>query len=737
MISQDRRAPEKRPSFNAASWLTAVVAVVAACAFGANPRLEAQVPGDTTTYANEQTRDLINGARLRHLVQDTLVKKYRATITSRADGRFAPGDFDRGFPAFSHQMASRISWSAPNRLNMEVLGSRLESARIPGWSDRAWNGFWVDLFSAEPFFVPRAFNDSIQMIGVPSTAALHPLAVEGELYYRYSIVDTTTMESSIRTIRAVQIEVEPKAEGPSFVAGKIWVDAGTLDVVRMAIVFVGTEVLDDDEDEELEMTHAEANLEYALYENLAWMPQRQIILVGWKVPLAGGLRLRSQIVTEFSDYVLNPGTPSLTPVDGPTITRRNHRMAWDCDEVMMFGDAERIEECGSSWIRSSTVVNGIEFTATVPPLDSLEAFVWEEPLELDATAAERDAGDEVIAELARVATDHYGLRPSTPGKSNSLLTVARKAPRFNRVQGLSLGWDEQVTFPGTFSSIAGSARFGLSDKRLLATVAFRRDAPESFLEVSVGRSLRETEPWTNGQSLGASAKSLFLGWDDGDYFLAEGGFVRLEGRTGFFRNKTLRLGFERQSSVASSTGSVINDVLFGERAFQANPSIAKGDFAVGSLEHRDVNQRRDIRIGVGGQVSDSLIAGRVWGAIAFPLSIGDSRILIRASAGTVFGDSLPQLNFRLGGPQTVPGFHYGFGAAESFSALSAEWELVTSDWVAPVLIGGVATPLDEFDSMVGLGVGLAFFQNWFRIDVTGGVQPSTSPRVDFYFQIPR
>ncbi len=118
------------------------------------------------------------------------------------------------------------------------------------------------------------------------------------------------------------------------------------------------------------------------------------------------------------------------------------------------------------------------------------------------------------------------------------------------------------------------------------------------------------------------------------------------------------------------------------------------------------------------------------------VSLGNAHLELDVKAGSVFGDSLPQLEFRVGGPATVPGYEYGVLRGESLWSVQVEAELFSNDWVAPVVFGGVGGLWDASDPLIGIGVGASLLQNWFRIDFSKGINPSRAIRLDIYFQIP-
>ncbi|MGD8726709.1 MAG: hypothetical protein PVH40_03640, partial [Gemmatimonadales bacterium] len=201
---------------------------------------------DTATFRDAATAELYARARVRHIAQDTLVRDYRATVRTRMDASAGRSRFARQTALFAHEVAADVGWQAPNDLRVRVRGTR---ARLP--VIQMLQGFGADvetdaedelrreLVWDRPWFMPRALGDSIRVMGVPDHAALHPMADGATDYYRYAITDSVRLVTQSRTIRALKMRVEPKEYGPALVAGDLWLDAETADIVQFGMVFLG------------------------------------------------------------------------------------------------------------------------------------------------------------------------------------------------------------------------------------------------------------------------------------------------------------------------------------------------------------------------------------------------------------------------------------------------------------------------------------------------------------------
>ncbi len=271
------------------------------------------VQTDTTTYADQATADLIFQARQRHEYQDRLVQDYTALVRTRIDAGFGRSRFARIPPILAHETAARITWALPNDLKVSILGQRAVSVFNEGDVDAAFDS---------PWFIPRSLGDSIRFVDdeLPATAALHPLAANADASYRYAIHDSVTLVLPGRTVHAVGVRIEPKgALGPSLIAGDLWLDAQTAEIVRMMFVYVGEFLWETPDEGTAEdssqvrngntwatrIVKLEADLEYALYESRYWMPYRQLLQLTISIPWFINVTIPVRFVTTFDDYEVN------------------------------------------------------------------------------------------------------------------------------------------------------------------------------------------------------------------------------------------------------------------------------------------------------------------------------------------------------------------------------------------------------------------------------------------------
>ena len=583
-------------------------------------------------------------------------------------------------------------------------------------------------------------GDEIQILGVPDEEALHPLARRAERYYRYAVVDSMRMVLPGRTVRVVAVAVEPTVYGPTLLSGTMWLDADSLDVVRLMAAVVGENIWHDDPDSPV-MRSMEIDLEYGLHQNRYWLPSRQIVTATFDYKYLPGATLPTTTVTTFSDYELVVDARLGFTRLPPRVTGRRTGARWRCEPFLWDVNLGRRDPCGEeSFVRTRIDPDGTRWEVRVPSLDSLDRFDFDSALDGSEQLAAEGLIRQRVGDLASLSQD----LPDEFAADRRLLSVdwsqLFQVFQYNRVQGPTLGGGHVLDAGPAFTTLHTSARFSFSNRRVTGSLTWRRDGPAVRVDLEAFRALRYAEPWTVGVPIGNSLKALFSGHDDADYHLALGGGVRLVGYQGVLRDVDVTVRFERQRGMPVQSGSGINDFFFGSGLFQPNPPIAEGDFVRAGVIRSLYSGRAMFRLGVEGLFGKDVSTVRAWGSGTVPYWLGGGSGVFRVRAGTLTGDPVTQMQFRVGGPETVRGHTYGVRRGQHFWSVQWEQELGSSAWWAPVVFADagdfVVSPYD-FDPLVGLGVGLSALNGWIRLDLAKGVNPDTSLRFDLLFRIPR
>ena len=548
--------------------------------------------GDTATYNSPETARLIAHARATHAVQDSLVDDYQALVRTRVDAGLGRSRFSLIPPLAAVETAARITWSRPNNLGIDVVGFRAVSA---------YKGLKLDGTFSDPWFIPRGLGDSIRFVDdeIPENAALHPLAPGAERYYRYRVFDSVSIRLPEREVHTVGVRVEPKGIAPALIAGNLWLDTETTEVVRMTFVFVGDYLWDlPDSNTAADSARArkanhlanrivkvEADLEYALHQTRFWMPYRQLVTLTVEIPWFINATVPVHFITTFSQYQINTNaTPRFTlELDDSTESRTRCHGAL-ADSLCGNGENGSRKRNEIGYRRAERWSNG-RWEIDLPPLDSLERYQWPDQLSLSPDPAAEQLIRETSATIARLSQD---LPAEWVGRRRFGLAYERFSDlfRFNRVQGASFGVGYELRPGPLFTTLQGTARFGLADRRPTASLTLRRDAPGGRLDIAARRAVQEAEPWTAGQSFGNSLNAVFTGHDDADYHLVFGGGISFLGYAGLFRNTELSVGWERVRNMSTATGSRVNDWLGGSGILTSNPTVSEGDFLRARLTRR-------------------------------------------------------------------------------------------------------------------------------------------------------
>jgi hypothetical protein len=704
---------------------------------------------DTATYADSATAALLSQARERHEYQDRLVRDYSALVRTRIDVGFGRSRFARIPPIMAHETLARVAWGLPNDLKVDVIGQRgravFDNAEMEAAFDRPW-------------FIPRSLGDSIRMVDdeLPATAALHPLARGAERYYRYALVDSVRMVLPGRTVPAVAIRIEPKVLGSSLVAGDLWMDEGTAEVVRFMFVFVGEYLWGTPEEstpkDSVEarrenvwaqrIVKLEADLEYGLYEGRYWMPYRQMLQLSINLPWFLNVAIPVRFLTTFSDYDVNRSVAPLfvaRPVT-PDSTGERDRDATRCPAGL--DECNRAE---TGYFRVGSAERGGRWEVHYPPKDTLAAYEWPDELSLNLQPEDEDRIKETVGHLGQIQEE---LPAGWVGRMRWGFAFESFSDiyRFNRVQGSSFGLGYQFRPGPAFTSVVGTARFGIADKRPTGSLSWRRDAPDGRLDITAFRTVREAEPWTGGLGFGNSMNAVFTTHDNADYHLALGGGVtyRSNGR-GLLRDAAFTLAFERQRSMVAEASSSLNDLFGGDGLFQDNPAITEGDYVRAVVSRRSYLGRIEFAQGAEllKDVADQDVAGRVWGHIEAPFRILERGGVLNVIGARSLGDDVSQMLLRSGGPQTVRGYRYGERVGRTLWAAQLDVSVWGSSGAAIVAFADVGdaldrvTPLETDGPLVSVGAGVSFLNGLMRLNLAKPMNPDDDVRFDLLFAAPR
>src|SRR6185295_9908566 len=279
--------------------------------------LQSSAQDSTPAYSSPAVRDLIERAMRQRHAGDSAVADYRATVRYRLGVSVGRRRWARVPLSAVEEQIAQVQWQRPNDLRVDVIGRRSRSRsgaiQLSSVFDRPW-------------FLPRGVDDSVRIFSneFPATGALHPLAATGPEWYRYSLTSGLTVTTARGgSLRLLEVDVTPRRKGPALIAGKMWIDSATAEVVRLTFRYLGSSLWatpekptrsDSAEAKKInafanQIVSIDADLEYSLQEARYWMPYRQVIAGRVRVTLVRDLVIPCQATTTFDDFEINTGTP--------------------------------------------------------------------------------------------------------------------------------------------------------------------------------------------------------------------------------------------------------------------------------------------------------------------------------------------------------------------------------------------------------------------------------------------
>ncbi len=691
----------------------------------------------------------VHRSMARRRASDSLVRDYQATIRYRLSVGVGRRVWSKVPASAVEEQVARVQWQQPNDLRVDVIGRRFETRSRTLQLSSVWD---------RPWFVPRGVDDSVRIFSndFPATGALHPLASSGPAWYRYAMTgDLTVTPARGGALRLLRVEITPRRAGPALVAGQMWIDSATAEVVRFTFRYLGTALWvraeegprgpDSAKARRLNalanrVVSIDADLEYGLQEGRYWMPYRQVIAGRVRLPVVSDVVIPFQAATTFDDYTINGGRPiefavALPDTAGltPDSLRALRRARRDSLQAERRGRAGEGADSLRSWDYADRWAGG-RYELHRPSNVTLDRYdAWPDSLSLEADPADVRRLREAEEDLARLSE---ALPDSVTGQVARGFGYERLSDllRYDRVQGLSLGLGYRVRAPGLrFTNLYGTVRYGLSDDRVTGRLSIVRDAPGGRLTLSGYRDVADVDPFGSGRTIGNSLNALFVAHDNADWAVVEGGTASYETslRTGLDLFLSARV--ERQTSAGREAKSAVNDFLGGDGVFPPNPPVDEGTFAGGSVR---VAHMAGVRWSVTADVlgGEGRTTGRLFGDLHQNVG-GDRGATLRVKAGIATSPTLQQSQFRLGGLATVRGFEYGGRRGQAFWAAQLDVAPLKGRLrpVAFVDVGQADRPGDLFSSeaLAGAGVGLSIFNGALRFDLSHPLTPDTGGKVRF------
>ncbi len=429
----------------------------------------------------------------RRRTSDSAVADYQATIRYRLSVGVGRRVWSKVPATAVEEQVARVQWQQPNDLRVDVVGRRFRSREARRCElSSVWD---------RPWFVPRGVDDSVRIFSndFPATGALHPLARTGPDWYRYALTGGLTVTPARGgALRLIRVQVTPRRTGPALIAGQLWIDSASAEVVRLTFRYLGTALWVRPEEGPRgpdsakaarlnslanRVVSIDADLEYGLQEGRYWMPLPAGDRRAGAAP--AGERRRDPVSGHHHVRRLRD---QRRPADRlrPCRCRRHRRLSRDSLRALRRARRDSLRpRAGASAPETPDSLRSWDYAGrwrgrpvraapAVQRRRSDRYREWPDSLSLEADPAEARRMREAEAELARLAEALARLGDRAGGRTALAYERLSDALRYDRVQGLSFGLGYRVRVPGVrFTNLYGTVRYGLSDDRVTGRLTLR------------------------------------------------------------------------------------------------------------------------------------------------------------------------------------------------------------------------------------------------------------------------
>jgi hypothetical protein len=586
--------------------------------------ISAQTPQAVDTsnaYRSARAREVHTLARTRRRAVDRSITNYQALAKERISVGLRTRLRDRLF--YRRETASRIDWQRGGPINITVLGAReavpvaSSKAQVPG-----------DLEN----FLPRLAFDPMDMdalLRIDTTTLKHPLSLGAEAHYRFGIGDSLSINLGERTIRLIELQVEPRRRDFHLVSGSFWIDSDTYSLVqstfRLAKDFNFEEDAEDEEDRReankipgfMKPIRAELQyitIEYSLVHLRWWMPRLFAIEGMFQM---GPIRTPIHYERSYTDYnVRGDTTVGLIARDSMTEaerrsrtcrprTRMNVSISTDDDKPtaeeierrrqreavrdsarereraeQIAGDTarqRRIREIAADTARQRRIREAEEcaklFHVTVE--DSAKLLTSAElPNTIYGDTEELTSDPELaklMEQLKRVAQAPWQL----PAPSFSWGLSGNGLVRYNKVEALSVGGRGELDL-GRLRADA-TARIGVGDWEPNFELGLTRATLDSNLRLAGYRRLEVMDKISGFGGMSSSLGALLNGLDERDYYRTLGGELVVRPAETSTQWYTLRLFGETQRTASKETDFSVRHLIDESHRFDPNQTARRAD----------------------------------------------------------------------------------------------------------------------------------------------------------------
>jgi hypothetical protein len=723
-----------------------------------------------TPFADLETEELFRSAQRAWRSVDESVVRYTALVQQRMAASLRTPLKDRTI--FSAESAARIFWDRDYDQIEQILASSMEA---PGPAEVTSDDFFVSSgFDPGGDRLIFGFGDWEADTEEDEFYIVHPLGSEAADAYRYEAGDTLVLTlPDARELRAVELRIIPIRSSPNYVTGTLWIEPESGALVRAAYRLARQlDVIRDIPDFAAEEEEGNfrfvpgflkpwtfdltlVTVDYTLWDFRVWLP-RAMRLEGQvragviKAPASFDIAYRMESVVTEEDLAAGALESPFGPIEEVEFETREEALAFI---------AERLSED-----------EGIEFEVVGDALVPVDREFLREGPYLPAPIWEDAPGFLSEDDLSELEGMLDGLpRPevaSLPFRSGWGLSRPETL-RYNRVEALSagVGTDGRIGSPFGPLDVEASALFGVADLQPKARLELTRASFSSTVSLAGYRDLQAVDHGERFLGLGNSLNAFLWGRDDGEYFLAWGGELRIAPPETDRPSWEFRAYGEQQRSVETNTDVALTRVF--DSAWRFRPNVRSTELDEFGTElwlrpwwGRDP-ERPQGGIELYGQAArwrpegggawSSYGRARATARLTVPIS-PRWRVGTELGAGTSFeiggvgvgasadpaASPFPaQRQWFLGGPLTLRGYDASVLRGEDHARARLE---VARGYRGGSLTlfgdagwAGLREEFDEADVLYAVGVGVSLLDGLVRLDLSRGLTGDLArTRLDLY-----
>ncbi len=721
-----------------------------------------------TAFKDASARGVLVLAREARLRQDSSLASYDATTYQRVSAGMGFAKIGRDRLALRAEEATHVRWRRGVGAYVEVKGSRAV-APIAGKSGGVRINGSISPIPYQPGTETLWIGSSLVQSTVNENEGIvNPLAEGAEAYYTYATGDSVTFRlPDGKSIRLRELKIRPREPKWNLAVGSLWFDLSGGQLVRAAyrmsvpmdiVAVAKAEDPKEFDDVPLLMKPllfpmtvqiSTIGVEYGLFQGRFWLPRLQIAEGGARI---GVMRVPFELQQKFQYDRVNAGEP-LPPIVIDSGSKGNRG---DVEVNVGTGDnmanatpktrrdslrAERRRaraKCDSSGNRTYASQRDGMPNPIFVTISCDTAKLTHSP---DLPPSIYDAGeqtfgreemDALVAEALSIGAQ-AGFMPQFP-------TVDIDRPRYNRVEGLSLGLRAEEVL-GAGYALSARARIGSADREPNVELTGSRSDLRRTTSLTAYNRLVSASEWGDPLSVGSSISALVFGRDEGFYYRAS--------------------GVELTNAPDAGGGSVTWGVFAEQqRSARQRTTFSLARSVRGTLFEPNVEATRSIYVGARMRAvrtlgldpqgfrlfSDARLEGARgdsggYGRAALDLTgshgIGNGAASITLGGGSSLGTLPAQRFWFLGGTPTVRGQRPGVMTGNAYWLARAELAHGVGV-IRPLVFGDLGWAGDRTRwrdvgrPASGVGVGASLLDGLVRFDVARGIFPGKSWTVNAY-----